>query len=100
MRRVVLSHGQSQVIDPDAVETAFTAMLAEFRIGGSRHQWYMHAFAGKDLLWVMDGNLRNLGFTSVWSFRDTVLDAIEMSPDDIADWLPEWKELQRAIENA
>ena len=100
LRQVVLSHRQAHVIDPGEVETAFSALLAEFQVGGSRHQWYLHAFAGKDLLWGMDGNLRSVGFASAWSFRDKVLDGIEMSPNEIADWLPEWKALQRAIENA
>ena len=67
--------------------------------GCPRHRSYLHAFAGKDLLWSLDESLRGFGLASAWSFRDKVLDGIEMSPDDLGAWLPEWAALQRAIDN-
>ena len=100
MGQVVAAHQQTQIIDPATVDATFTALLTDFQPGCPRYQSYLHAFAGKDLLWAMDGALRGLGFASAWSFRDKVLDGIEMSPDDIGAWLPEWGELQRAIDNA
>jgi hypothetical protein len=100
MRQLVARHRQTQIVELATVEAAFAALLPEFQAGGPRHTWHLHAFAGKDLLWDMNDALRGFGFASAWAFREQVLIGIQRSPDDIGAWLPEWDELQRAIDNA
>jgi hypothetical protein len=100
MRQVVAAHQQTQIVEVGTVEAAFTSLLPQFQAGGPRHASHLHSFAGKDLLWAMDDALRGLGFAGAWAFREKVLLGIQQSPDDIGAWLPEWGELQRAIDSA
>ncbi len=95
---VVTQHQVQQTIKLDDVEAKFAQLLPEYQPGGPRHQPFLHAFSGKDLLWAMDGALRQLGFAGAWAFRERVLDGIDQSPDDVGAWLPEWGALQRAID--
>jgi hypothetical protein len=52
---------------------------------------------GKDLLWAMDEQLKNLGFFGAGAFREKILLGIEKSQENVGTWLPEWQALQRAI---
>jgi len=99
LREVVSLHQESQVVQLDDVEAKFRALLPEFQPGGVRYHSFLHAFCGKDLLWVMDDALRGFGFAGAWAFREKVVTGITQSPDDISGWLPEWRELQLAIES-
>ncbi len=60
----------------------------------------MTFFAGKDLLWAMDGSLRNNGFGSAGAFREKILVGISKADAEVWKWLPEWEELRRAVENS
>jgi hypothetical protein len=99
LREVVSFHQGSQVVKLDDVQAKFSALLPEFEPGGVRHRSFLHAFSGKDLLWLMDDALRGFGFTGAWTFREKILNCIAQSPDDIGGWLPEWRELQLAIDS-
>lgn len=99
VREVVLLHQESQVVKLDDVEAKFSVLLPEFQPGGVRYRSFLHSFSGKDLLWVMDDALRGFGFAGAWAFREKVVTGITQSPDDIGGWLPEWRELQLAIES-
>jgi hypothetical protein len=80
------------------VYAAFDVLKAEFAIGGIRHDHYLYAFAGKDLLWMMDSEIRGFGFDGVLPFRERLLVGIYEATDDIGLWLPEWKALQEAVD--
>lgn len=75
-------------------------LTPEFTAGGKRHTHYLTAFAGKDLLWSLDEDLRGFGFKGVLPFQEKVLMGIQKSADDIGAWLPEWKALQDQVEAA
>jgi hypothetical protein len=38
----------------------------------------------------MDVDLRQVGFGDFGSFRERILTGIDFTPNDVADWLPEW----------
>jgi hypothetical protein len=99
LREVVFLHQESQVVKLDDVQAKVSALLPEFQPGGARYNSFLHAFSGKDLLWLMDDALRGFGFPGAWAFREKILTGIAQSPDDIGDWLPEWRALQLAIES-
>ncbi len=98
LRLTVDRHAKSQTIDCDDVEQKFTSFLPEFLQGGARHASFLYAFSGKDLLLSIDAKLRELGFPSAQVFLERVLIGIERMTDDIGDWVPEWRELQRLVE--
>jgi hypothetical protein len=99
MRQAVGSHRQAQVVEFATVEAAFEALRLDFQVGAPRYASYLHAFAGKDLLWHMDNSLRGFGFAGSWAFREQVVIGIQRTRDDIGTWLPEWRALQQAIDN-
>ena len=78
----------------------FDAYLCDFEKGAVRLLNFLHAFAGKDLLWAMNESLGQMGFTGAWVFREKVLKGIARTNEDIADWLPEWKALRDEVDRA
>jgi hypothetical protein len=95
LRATVTAHPESQSIKCDAVEQKFAALLPEFLEGGARHASFLCAFSGKDLLLTVDAKLQEFGFPSARVFLEKVLIGMERATDDIGDWIPEWRELQR-----
>lgn len=80
-------------------------MLPKFREGESRFADYLRYFAGKDLLYAMRDQLRDLGFESPSSensspeevFIERIVSRMERS-DNVWEWLPEWTTLRQLIE--
>lgn len=95
----VRTYNAGQIVTVEEVNAAFDMLIPEFQVGGVRHDHYLAAFAGKDILWAMDTEIRAFGFQGVLPFREKILIGIQNSTDDIGDWLPEWKELQHAVDN-
>ncbi len=100
IRECVEDYNAEQSIPVEKVNAAFDMLSHEFSVGGARYDHYLAAFAGKDILWAMDAEIRGFGFDGVLPFREKILVGIQNSTDNIGDWLPEWKELQQAVENA
>lgn len=100
IRGCVEDYNVGQSVTVDEVDSAFDVLKPEFAAGGARYDHYLAAFAGKDILWAMDADIRRFGFDGVLPFREKVLVGIQNSTDDIGDWLPEWKALQQAVDNA
>jgi hypothetical protein len=96
---IVRSHVVSQIVTESEVLEYFTGYIPECRSGGVRYNSYLQAFAGKDLLWAMDEDLKQLGFQGAMAFREKILVSITESPEDIASWLPEWNALRQAVES-
>ncbi|MGC8641852.1 MAG: hypothetical protein ACP5XB_18455 [Isosphaeraceae bacterium] len=94
----VNSHGQSQSIKLEDVEQKFSALIPECLVHGVRHAAFLHAFAGKDLLFMMDAKLREYGFPSGRVFLERVLVGMEQTPDDVSGWVPEWRLLQELVD--
>jgi hypothetical protein len=95
----IRNHTASQIVSETDVMARFTAYIAECRPDGVRYNCYLQAFAGKDLLWAMDEDLKKLGFPGAMTFREKILVAITECPEDIALWLPEWDALRREVES-
>jgi hypothetical protein len=100
LRLIVAEHSAAQSIDCDAAEDHFRRIAPEFQMGEPRHQHFLYTYAGKDLLYAMDPQLRAWGYDGCWSFLETVLIAIERSSQDVATWLPEWIEPSTLIARA
>lgn len=100
IRGCVGAYNAEQSVTVEEANTTFDLLLPEFTVGGTRYDHYLAAFAGKDMLWAMDAEIRSFGFLGVLPFREKVLVGIQNSTDDIGDWLPEWKVLQQAVDNA
>lgn len=98
LRRTVREHAQTQAIDPDEVEASYTKLLPQFLKTGPRNVAFLHAFAGKDILLAIDATLRGFGFPGARVFREKVLIGLEQATDDIADWIPEWKQLRELMD--
>lgn len=100
IRGCVEAYNLGQSVTVDEVDAAFDMLKPTFAAGGARYNHYLAAFAGKDILWAMDEDIRGFDFNGVLPFREKVLVGIQNSTDDIGDWLPEWKALQEAVDNA
>jgi hypothetical protein len=100
IRICVGAYNIGQSVTVEEVNAAFDMLMPEFTVGGARYDHYLAAFAGKDILWAMDAEIRRFGFDGVIPFREKVLVGIQNSTDDVGGWLPEWKALQQAVENA
>jgi len=94
------AYNSKQSVTVARVSESFAERVPEFAAGGARHAHYLTAFAGKDLLWSLDQDLRDFGFTGVLPFQEKVLMGIQNSADDIGAWLPEWKALQDQVDAA
>ncbi len=94
---VVAKHRQTQIVSGDQVKIRFKQFLKKFQPGGENYEHFLTAFAGKDLLWAMNEAIRSLGFPGAWAFREKVLIGIAQSSDDIGEWLPEWRALQKIV---
>lgn len=95
----VLRYNTKQSVTVEEVNAAFDVLKPQFLAGGVRYNHYLAAFAGKDLLWAMETEIRSFGFNGVLPFREKILIGIQNSPDNIGDWLPEWKALQYAVDH-
>jgi hypothetical protein len=100
IQEVIQEHRLTQLVTAQEVLDRMALMLPEFQPNGVRHKDYLAAFAGKDLLWSMDADLRGLGFASAWTFREKILVGITQTTDDVGQWLPEWAALQQAVDQA
>ncbi|MCX7044150.1 MAG: hypothetical protein NTX50_01520 [Candidatus Sumerlaeota bacterium] len=97
IREAVAYHQTAQIVQPENVIDSFQRYKGECQTGGMRYQSFMHSFAGKDLLWMMRDWFSQNGFKSPWVFLEMILHGIRQTADDIANWLPEWKELKEII---
>jgi len=95
---LVRKFNEAQHVRTCDVEARFAEILPECSVG-ERYFNYLHYFAGKDLMIAMEGFLTRAGFGSWAAFREKILIGIEATPEDIADWLPEWKALQAEIDS-
>ncbi|MEB3829700.1 hypothetical protein LKK83_19720 [Phormidium sp. CCY1219] len=103
---IVREYGGFHVVSEADVENKFSTLLPQFKPGGSRFADYLCYFAGKDLLYAMRDNLRGVGFepspNSNYSpeevFLERIVTRIEQKPDNVWEWLPEWQNLRRLIE--
>ena len=85
-------------ISDEEIESLYTDVLAECSPpNGGRFKHFLSCFAGKDLLWSMNDELRTQGFASPLVFLERILVGISKSSDDIALWLPEWQALRQAV---
>jgi hypothetical protein len=57
---VDLHLSKNQFIDKQEVFYKYQTLLPEFDINGIRRQYFLSSFSGKDLLWAMDIELKNL----------------------------------------
>lgn len=99
INQCVLHYNAGQSVTVQEVNGAFDALIPEFTAGGVRYDHFLAAFAGKDILWAMEAEIRSFGFAGVLAFREKILIGIQNSTDDIGDWLPEWKALQYAVDH-
>lgn len=98
IRENLIHHQQEQVPPENDVLSTFASILPTCQTGGIRRQHFVTFFSGKDLLCVMDSDLRSLGFKSSYQFQETVLKGIESSADDVFLWMPEWKVLHDTVQ--
>lgn len=98
IRGCIEAYNAGQSVTVEEVDAAFDTLTPEFTVGGARYEHYLAAFAGKDIIWAMDAEIRGFGFDGVLPFRERVLVGIQNSTDDIGEWLPEWKALQEAVD--
>lgn len=98
--QTVQEYTDAHVATPEHAISRFSAYTQEFQSGAVRRNYFLHAFAGKDLLWAMNERLQQWGFAGAWAFREMALKGLSRTNDDIADWLPEWKALLEEIKNA
>lgn len=98
--QVVRSYNDDHLVHEGDVSSRFDALLPDFdpRKPGARCEHYLHTFAGKDLLYALDSALGQLGHGNSTVFCERTLQGIQNSPDDIGDWLPEWKALQALMD--
>jgi hypothetical protein len=93
---------QKLVVSKAEVLAQFEQLRQDCRPGGCRFQQFLTFFAGKDLLYGMRHDLQKFGFKfpgrqSCYVFRDSILDGIQKSGEDIWEWLPEWQRLRELI---
>lgn len=100
INQTVHEHMDTQVVMTEDVMSCFNTYLPDFHIGAVRHQDFLHAFAGKDLLWAMNERLQQWGLGGALAFREKILKGISQTSEDIADWLPEWKALREEVDRA
>jgi hypothetical protein len=98
VRKVINEFGESRSPVVEEVLERMSEAIPEFELGSSRLEEFMTAFAGKDLAWAMDEDLRNWRFQGATIFCEQILTGIENASGDIWEWLPEWKELRLAVE--
>ena len=97
IKRIVRRQTQGALPEPRQVVAEFRRLLPLHGTTGKRRAHSLYAYAGKDLLIQMDGDLRQVGFGDFGDFRERILTGIDSTPDDIADWLPEWAALRTEI---
>ncbi|MBF0551184.1 MAG: hypothetical protein HQK60_11680 [Deltaproteobacteria bacterium] len=97
IRQAVETHQDTQTVTVQDVLACFNNYLPDFLVNGVRSQHYLHAFAGKDILWAMDEHLRQYEFAGAMAFREKILQGIRQTSEDIADWHPEWRALREQI---
>jgi hypothetical protein len=98
IRSCIKNFQDSKLVDPELVIAQFdSSLLQDCLPGGLRHQHYLHAFAGKDLLRQIAPTLQHMGFRSGAAFLEKVLTAATQYPGDLAALLPEWTALREII---
>ena len=98
--QTVQEYADAHVTTPEHAIGRFSAYTQEFQSGADRRNYFLYAFAGKDLLWAMNERLQQWGFAGAWAFRERVLKGVLRASKDIANWLPEWKALLEEIKTA
>lgn len=100
IRECVEAYNAGQSVTVEEVHATFDTLKPEFVAGGARYRHFLAAFAGRDVLWAMDADVRALGFDGARPFLEKVLVGIRNTPGDIGQWLPEWRALQQAVDMA
>ncbi|HVP48192.1 MAG TPA: hypothetical protein VMT32_16480 [Bryobacteraceae bacterium] len=98
IRNVITTHGEAQGVPVEEVFTQFDRLLPEFRLGGIRRNAYLESYAGKDLLFAIESDLHEFGFSNAGAFREKILLGIEKTESDLGTWVREWQALREAVE--
>lgn len=96
---IVRQYEQAQIIREDDVLNSFDQLLPVCRVGGNRFQSFLTFFSGKDLLCGMRSALISWGLGEPFVFRERIVKGIENSTEDVASWIPEWKQLKQVVQN-
>ncbi|MEO5330674.1 MAG: hypothetical protein H7839_01515 [Magnetococcus sp. YQC-5] len=91
-----MEQAQDRMASCQAARMALSAKRIRF-LTGIRYQQDLYAFSGKDLFWAMDGWFKENGFFGAWAFREQILKKMTTTPEDVADWAPEWREWIRQV---
>lgn len=101
---IVREYAKGRIVSEDNVLDKFKTLLPHCRPGGSRFDFYLYYFAGKDLLYAMRSALIEFGFEPTnfskspeEVFLERVTSRIERL-DEVWEWLPEWATLRQCIE--
>ena len=82
----------------ETLRKTFQQYVLECCEGGCRFEDYLSAFSGKDLAWKMDDWFVHNGFQGTRQFLHCIVHEIFETKEDIALWLPEWKNLYELLE--
>jgi len=94
--KLVREWNVERAIDDVALQAAFANAETECSPAGGRLKDFITSFAGKDLLWSMDKDLKTLGLDSSTVFLERVLTKLGESTE-VWEWLPEWKALRQVV---
>ncbi|MBF0609834.1 MAG: hypothetical protein G8345_00525 [Magnetococcales bacterium] len=97
IEQTIQAYDGSQTISLEQVLKTFTEVLPECQPGGGRYDNFLCGFAGKDLLWAMDGWIKSKGWQGAFALREKIVKSIRQSSDDISQWLPELAALKQMI---
>ena len=88
---------QTQIIREDDVLSSFNKLLLSCRSGGTRFQYFLTFFSGKDLLYGMRTDIRKFGLGKPCDFLERIVKGIENSTDNVWMWLSEWERLRQLL---
>lgn len=99
IKKNVRLYEQTQIIREDDVLSSFNELLLSCRSGGTRFQYFLTFFSGKDLLYGMRTDISKFGLGRPCDFLERIVKGIENSTDNVWMWLPEWERLRRFLKD-